>query len=197
MGAAALLDMPLPDAQDLLDELADAQLVETSASSRGESTRYRLHDLIRVFARERLLQDEPAAARDAALARYMGALLLLAGAAHDAMYGGDFLRFRSQTVLYPLPPFTAASDLPAVTNGVLAAGSLLGGLLVPVVLFPASLADLAKALPTYWLGEVGRGAADGHTGVRDAALVLAAWTIEAALVLAVRHWRTAQSRPDR
>ncbi|MEV4516799.1 BTAD domain-containing putative transcriptional regulator [Dactylosporangium sp. NPDC049525] len=102
--AAALLDTALPDAQDLLDELADAQLVETSGSSRGESTRYRLHDLIRVFARERLLQDETAAARDAALGRYLGALLLLAGAAHDAMYGGDFLRFRSPAALYPLPP---------------------------------------------------------------------------------------------
>ncbi|MEV4516800.1 hypothetical protein AB0K00_48585 [Dactylosporangium sp. NPDC049525] len=91
-----------------------------------------------------------------------------------------------------LGQLTAASDLPAVTNGVLSIGSLLGGLLVPVVLFPASLVDLAEALPTYRPGGVGRGAVDGHPDVRDAALVLAAWTVEAALVLAVRHWRTAR-----
>ncbi|MGI5175396.1 AfsR/SARP family transcriptional regulator [Dactylosporangium sp. CA-152071] len=98
--AAALLDMPLPDAQDLLDELADARLVETGGSSRGEATQYRLHDLIRVFARERLTPDD---GETGALERYLGALLFLAGEAHIAMYGGDFLRVRSPASLFPLP----------------------------------------------------------------------------------------------
>jgi hypothetical protein len=52
--------------------------------------------------------------------------------------------------------------------------------------------DLVRALPTYWLGEVGRGAVDGGTDLRGAAWVLTAWTAEAVLVIAVRQWRTSR-----
>ncbi|MEH0982797.1 AfsR/SARP family transcriptional regulator [Micromonospora sp. CPCC 205556] len=50
--AAALADLPLPETQDLLDELVDAHLVEEA-----EPGRYRLHDLIREYSR--LLLGEP------------------------------------------------------------------------------------------------------------------------------------------
>jgi DNA-binding SARP family transcriptional activator len=86
--SAALLDMPLPDAEDLLDDLINAQLIETTGTSSGVHSHYRFHDLIRVFARERLAAEEPAAERKAALERALGALLFLSEEATGRHYGG-------------------------------------------------------------------------------------------------------------
>ncbi len=77
--AAALLDERFHEAQDLLDELVSAQLVE--ATSPGPPGQYRMHDLIRLFAGDRLAAEERADARTAALGRFLGALLHLAEAA--------------------------------------------------------------------------------------------------------------------
>ncbi|GGT07045.1 SARP family transcriptional regulator [Planobispora rosea] len=100
---AALLDVPFSDAEDLFDELAHAQLVEIAGNGRGVHTQYRFHDLIRVFARERLVAEESITERKAALARVLGALLLLAGAASDREHG-DNIRVRSpDAVIWPLP----------------------------------------------------------------------------------------------
>ncbi|MBQ0905587.1 NB-ARC domain-containing protein [Micromonospora sp. U21] len=92
--AAALLDRPLDEAQDCLDELVDAHLVETVGTGRGLHSHYRFHDLIRGFARQRLAADEPAAQRSAALARALDAVLCLSRAAaapdaHDPMQLSD------------------------------------------------------------------------------------------------------------
>jgi DNA-binding SARP family transcriptional activator len=57
--AAALLDEPFSSAQDLLDELVGAHLIEIA------DDRYFFRDLIRLFARERLAAEEPAAGRKA------------------------------------------------------------------------------------------------------------------------------------
>ncbi|WP_433256949.1 AfsR/SARP family transcriptional regulator [Streptosporangium sp. CA-135522] len=100
--SAALLDMPFADAQDLLDDLADAQLVETTGVGRGVHTQYRFHDLIRVFARERLAAEETAAERSAALARVLGGLLFLAEAARRREYGPDVL-IHSEASIWSLP----------------------------------------------------------------------------------------------
>ncbi|MFJ2033705.1 BTAD domain-containing putative transcriptional regulator [Streptosporangium sp. NPDC087985] len=100
--SAALLDLPFSDAQDLLDDLADAQLVETTGVGRGVHTQYRFHDLIRVFARERLAAEEQAAERSAALGRALGGLLFLAEAARHREYGPDIL-VRSEAPLWSMP----------------------------------------------------------------------------------------------
>jgi tetratricopeptide (TPR) repeat protein len=55
--AAALADVSLSEAQDLLDELVDAHLVDEP-----EPGRYRLHDLVREYAR--MLLDDPAHAAE-------------------------------------------------------------------------------------------------------------------------------------
>jgi DNA-binding SARP family transcriptional activator/tetratricopeptide (TPR) repeat protein len=78
---AALLDQPPAEAADLLDELVAAQLVQASGTGTGADVQYRLHELIKVFARERLATEEPAAEQAAALGRALGALLYLAGEA--------------------------------------------------------------------------------------------------------------------
>jgi DNA-binding SARP family transcriptional activator len=100
---AALLDQPVRLAQDLLDDLVAAQLIETTGSGAGPDTQYRFHDLIRVFARERLAAEEKPAARRAALERALGALLYLADEAHSRLYGGDYVRLSSDVRRWILP----------------------------------------------------------------------------------------------
>jgi tetratricopeptide (TPR) repeat protein/transcriptional regulator with XRE-family HTH domain len=74
---AAVLDTSLPAAEASVERLVDARLLDLVDES-GEWPRYRFHDLVRVFARERAQADEPAAERDAAVGRALGAALDLA-----------------------------------------------------------------------------------------------------------------------
>jgi tetratricopeptide (TPR) repeat protein len=62
--AAALVDADLAATQRLLDGLVRASMVQVHTGGRFE-----LHDLVRLFASDRLVEDEPAAARHAALIR--------------------------------------------------------------------------------------------------------------------------------
>jgi DNA-binding SARP family transcriptional activator/predicted negative regulator of RcsB-dependent stress response len=94
--AAEVSDAELAKAEGLLERLVDAQLVEAAGQDQAGQLRYRLHDLLRLFARERLHAEEPAQTQRAALERTLGAYLSLAEAA-DALlepsgldrYGGD------------------------------------------------------------------------------------------------------------
>jgi DNA-binding SARP family transcriptional activator len=101
--SAALLDEPVMEAQDLLDDLAEAQLVECTSMGPGQVPQYRFHDLIRVFARERLAAEETVADRNAALGRVLGALLFLAEAAHCGLHGGAYFTLSSDAPRWPLP----------------------------------------------------------------------------------------------
>jgi DNA-binding SARP family transcriptional activator/tetratricopeptide (TPR) repeat protein len=97
--AAALLDIRLAEAEQLLERLVDAQLVEAAGQDQVGQLRYRLHDLLRVYARERLELEEPTEAQRASLERVLQAYLALAEQA-DALlepsavnhYGGDPVR---------------------------------------------------------------------------------------------------------
>jgi DNA-binding SARP family transcriptional activator len=94
--AAALLDVRLAEAEGLLERLVDAQLVEAAGQDQAGQLRYRLHDLLRVYARERLQLEEPTPAQRASLERVLQTYLVLAEQA-DALlepsginhYGGD------------------------------------------------------------------------------------------------------------
>nr|WP_246497295.1 AfsR/SARP family transcriptional regulator [Sphaerisporangium rubeum] len=101
--AGALLGGSHFDAQDLLDELADAQLIETAGTGYGVHSQYRFHDLVRVFARERLAAEETAAERKAALERALATLLYVAEAAHRRVYGEEYLQVHSGVARRPLP----------------------------------------------------------------------------------------------
>ncbi|GAA4464402.1 hypothetical protein GCM10023170_072160 [Phytohabitans houttuyneae] len=74
---AALLDCTAREAADLLEGLADAQLVEAGGD---DEPRYRFHDLLRVFARERLREEMPATDQAAAVRRLIEAYLARAEA---------------------------------------------------------------------------------------------------------------------
>ncbi|SCL14527.1 DNA-binding transcriptional activator of the SARP family [Micromonospora rhizosphaerae] len=93
--AAALADLPLPDAQDLLDDLVDAHLVDEP-----EPGRFRFHDLMREYARQLLETAESAADRIAAVERLLDHHLHVA----YAISGGiEPVASRSALVL-PEPP---------------------------------------------------------------------------------------------
>ncbi|TNH31043.1 tetratricopeptide repeat protein [Micromonospora orduensis] len=64
--AAALTEQPLPEAQDLLDELVDANLVEETVPGR-----YRLHDLVREYARSLVAEPERAVERRVGIERLL------------------------------------------------------------------------------------------------------------------------------
>jgi DNA-binding SARP family transcriptional activator/predicted negative regulator of RcsB-dependent stress response len=101
--SAPLLNQPGVDADDALDELVAARLAEAVGTGRGVYCQYRLHDLIRMFARERLAAEETAAERAAATERALGALLSLAEAANRRYYGGGFVLLATDAPRWPLP----------------------------------------------------------------------------------------------
>jgi NB-ARC domain len=76
--AAALLERELRTAEELVEELVDAQLLEGVGIDAVGQVRYRFHDLLRVYARERLDAEESVIARQEGLERVLGAYLTLA-----------------------------------------------------------------------------------------------------------------------
>jgi DNA-binding SARP family transcriptional activator/tetratricopeptide (TPR) repeat protein len=100
--STALLGGPVTDAEDALDELVSAQLIEATDAVSGAHSHYRFHELVRVFALERLAAEEPAIERKAALQRALGALLYLAEEARSRQRAG-YLKLDSGAPRWPLP----------------------------------------------------------------------------------------------
>src|SRR5689334_9372675 len=78
--AAALFDVPEYSAQDALEVLVDTHLLESVATDR-----YRFHDLLRVYAAGRAVDDLLAAERDVALTRLLAWYMRTADAAATAV----------------------------------------------------------------------------------------------------------------
>ncbi|WP_371496282.1 tetratricopeptide repeat protein [Kitasatospora sp. NBC_00374] len=106
--AAPLCELDPGRAEDLLEILVDVRLVEVASSGGGSRpVRYRLHNLIRSFARERLDAEERDIAQEAALRRALGAWLALTEEAHRREYGAGLPSPSGDTDRWPLPqPFT-------------------------------------------------------------------------------------------
>jgi DNA-binding SARP family transcriptional activator/tetratricopeptide (TPR) repeat protein len=82
---AAVCGVPEPDGTAVLAELVGRSLViPLNADATGEP-RYRVHDLLREFASEKLAEQEPPAAIRAATGRLLDAWLQLAAAADDRL----------------------------------------------------------------------------------------------------------------
>ena len=75
------------------------------------------------------------------------------------------------------------------TSGLMIVLGFLGGILIPVQVFPNWIANIAKVLPSYWLADVGHGALLGNTDIGRAALWLAGWTIVLAFAVVRRYQR--------
>jgi tetratricopeptide (TPR) repeat protein/transcriptional regulator with XRE-family HTH domain len=90
--AAAVMDREVALLEPLLEALVDAHLLTVSGGPAG-APRYRFHDLVRVFARERALTDDPGQAGHDSLARALGGWLALAEEAKQRLpYGSLDLR---------------------------------------------------------------------------------------------------------
>lgn len=83
--AAAVLDLPVEDAVDVLESLVDASVLE----ERG-SDRYRFHDLVRLHARGRAAQEEDEGEALAVLERITGHYLALAVAVDRKVMPGEW-----------------------------------------------------------------------------------------------------------
>ncbi|MEU8759650.1 BTAD domain-containing putative transcriptional regulator [Streptomyces sp. NPDC048659] len=99
--AAPLLDLDATDAEDVLEFLVDAQLVDVEVV-RGRRPRYRLHDLVRVYSQECLAEHENTAERSAVLARVLSTWLMLVEEAHRRAYGGDHTLIHGDAPRLPL-----------------------------------------------------------------------------------------------
>ncbi len=98
--AAAVLDTRSGTAERLLEDLVDRHLVDPAG--RGVTCpRYRLHDLLRLLARELAEAEDSGAERDAARDRALAGWLALAGRADDAL------------LRYPLDPYPRPCWQPA------------------------------------------------------------------------------------
>ena len=72
---AAMLECPLETAEDILDELVDVHLLDPATAARTGHQRYRCHDLVRLYGRERAEAEEDEEERRAAVGRAVGAWL--------------------------------------------------------------------------------------------------------------------------
>ncbi|MFC5823126.1 AfsR/SARP family transcriptional regulator [Nonomuraea insulae] len=84
--AAAVLSMSAFEAEEVLESLVDASLLEAPAPGR-----YRFHDLLKLFARRVLDKVERPQARTMALRRLLGFYLASAQSAHSLAYEGSMI----------------------------------------------------------------------------------------------------------
>ncbi|MQY11313.1 Regulatory protein AfsR [Streptomyces sp. RB5] len=100
---AALLEVDVIEAEDLFEQLVDAQMLEPAGAGPEGQMRYSFQQLVRLFVRERALLDDTEAERAAAVRRACGVWLWLASAAHRRLYGGDYTLIHGPAPRYPLP----------------------------------------------------------------------------------------------
>lgn len=87
--AAAALNVDLGDAEDMLAELVSAQLLETR-STPGGSVRYRMKDLVRIYAKEMPPRNESAAERQSVVQHHLACWLALTEKAHGLLMGDGY-----------------------------------------------------------------------------------------------------------
>ncbi|GAB1641482.1 hypothetical protein KRMM14A1259_19050 [Krasilnikovia sp. MM14-A1259] len=85
--AAALLEVSIIRAEEMLEQLFDAQLVEVAGQDFCGSTRYRIHDLVRIFANDLAVSEELDSDLEAARVRAYGVWLDLTETAESATVG--------------------------------------------------------------------------------------------------------------
>lgn len=84
---AALLDTELWEAEDLIEQLVDAQLLEVAQHRAGHPPRYRFHNLPHLYARELALAEDGEDEQNAALRRAFGGWVTLADEARRRAEG--------------------------------------------------------------------------------------------------------------
>ncbi|WP_231335621.1 ATP-binding protein [Actinomadura graeca] len=105
---AALLGVPLNEARPHLETLIDAQLVNVVGPDATGELRYRMHELVRLYARTCSEAEDAPRQRTAALGRALGGWLWLAERAADLVPGPAYAAIHGDAPRRPLPPATAA-----------------------------------------------------------------------------------------
>ncbi|MEU0392019.1 BTAD domain-containing putative transcriptional regulator [Streptomyces sp. NPDC006208] len=112
--AAAMLDLPLHESEDLLEALVDTSLLESAAPGR-----YRYHDLVRLYARACAERDERPAAgvphaegqgREAALSRLLDFYLATAARVYAIERPGDRTVAHLEPTGHPGHEFTSDAE---------------------------------------------------------------------------------------
>ncbi|MFJ5292446.1 MULTISPECIES: BTAD domain-containing putative transcriptional regulator [unclassified Streptomyces] len=104
--AAAVLNMPAREAEDLLESLVDTSLLESAAPGR-----YRYHDLVRLYARSCAERDEqPPVERELALSRLLDFYLATAARVYAIERPGDRLVDHLEPTTYEGLTFTDRHD---------------------------------------------------------------------------------------
>nr|WP_042191568.1 BTAD domain-containing putative transcriptional regulator [Kibdelosporangium sp. MJ126-NF4]CEL20160.1 regulatory protein [Kibdelosporangium sp. MJ126-NF4]CTQ97385.1 regulatory protein [Kibdelosporangium sp. MJ126-NF4] len=150
--ASVVLDCPVAEATEYAEALVDAQLLTTSGTDAAGQYRYRLHDLVRLFAAERAQDEETEDSRTRALVRGLGGWLGLAERMATSVPGPCFAPISSPAarpptghVLADFRPEWAASWFDAER------GALLAGVRQACRLGMADLAfDLAQRMEKYF-----------------------------------------------
>ena len=106
LAAAVLANVTIDDAARDVDTLVDRHLVEPAGSQR----RYRFHDLIRLYARDRLAGDEDDASANAALVRLLDWYLSAAMAADRFLAPARRMQPAPAVDMAYLPTFLSSSD---------------------------------------------------------------------------------------
>ncbi|MFF5534128.1 BTAD domain-containing putative transcriptional regulator [Streptomyces cinerochromogenes] len=95
--AAAVLDLPAEETEDLLESLVDTSLLESAAPGR-----YRFHDLVRLYARACAERDEwPPQEREAAMSRLLDFYLATTSGVYAIERPGDRLVEHLEPTEYP------------------------------------------------------------------------------------------------
>ncbi|MDP4504178.1 AfsR/SARP family transcriptional regulator [Nonomuraea turcica] len=98
--AAALLDIQHAEAEDMIERLVDVRLLDVAGRDQCGQTRFRFHDLTRVYARECAGLEEPENEGIAAVRRALSAWLGLTRQAHMRLCGGDYRLVRGRSPLW-------------------------------------------------------------------------------------------------
>jgi len=98
--AAAAMEADLDEAERVLEQLVDASLADMVEADGEDQIHYRLHDLIRLFAKERALAEETAAERTVMVTRVLGSWLWLVQQLSQAVPTG-MIPIRAMTGLTP------------------------------------------------------------------------------------------------
>ncbi|MEV4432059.1 AfsR/SARP family transcriptional regulator [Streptomyces sp. NPDC049555] len=101
---AAVLDTGVLEAERLMEQLVDAQLLGTTGTDATGSLRYRFPDLLRLHARERAEAEEPADERERAVDRALRAWLTIAEEAHRREHGVRRVSLQRSTLRRRIDP---------------------------------------------------------------------------------------------
>lgn len=109
--AGPLLDVPLAEAEQVVERLVDARLLDSAGIDATGQLRYRLHDLLRVYARERAEAEETPAEQAAAVTRVLGSWFWLVNQAALKAPSGVLRLGPDDSAEYPVDPVIAAELL--------------------------------------------------------------------------------------